>query len=287
MPERDFSHMRGDDLFPPHFKIFANRCREAFKLPMHTHDFIEMSYVVEGSGYQFVNNRVLPVKKGDLFLLPLGTSHVYRPSSPTKPNTLIVINCLFLPEAIEGKLPFLPETSPLHSCLYHPKALKEPWLHYCDYNAKLLDRFEELLMECRIRENGYEVMMTSLLVQILTLLQRGLPPAEPVRCAYDKLEEILDYMRTRYADNLTVSQAATRFYMSPSHLQRVFKRGTGQSFTHYLQNLRIERSCELLKTTNWTVQQIASQVGYQDMKYFHTLFRKITGVSPREYRNSG
>ncbi|OXS55849.1 hypothetical protein B1A99_21725 [Cohnella sp. CIP 111063] len=53
---------------------------------------------------------------------------------------------------------------------------------------------------------------------------------------------------------------------------------------HYVQNVRIAKCCRILATTDKSVQQTANEVGYSDMKFFHSLFRKITGSSPQQYR---
>jgi AraC family L-rhamnose operon transcriptional activator RhaR len=65
----------------------------------------------------------------------------------------------------------------------------------------------------------------------------------------------------------------------------MLKRATGQSFTEYMQNLRIRKSCELLRRTTLPVKEIAARSGYRDLKFFHELFRKKTGRTPLEYRN--
>jgi len=74
--------------------------------------------------------------------------------------------------------------------------------------------------------------------------------------------------------------------MSAGHFQSQFKKLTGQTFNHYLQNVRIQKCCQLLRTTDKSVQQTANEVGYSDMKFFHSLFRKITGNSPQRYRRA-
>lgn len=285
MGSKAFDQLKGEKLFSPHFKIFVNRQQEAFKLPQHTHDFIEISYVKEGSGYQHIDDETVPVKKGDLYLLPVGTSHVYR-TSLKKKNALVVINCVFQLEALDNRLAFLPSDSLLYKCLHNPACLPQPWFYYHDKNSRFLELFESMFMERRLRYIGYESMMTSMLVQILTLLHRTEQIPDNPHPSFDQMDEIIHYMKSRYYDNITVNHAARLAYMSARHLQRLFKRATGQTFTQYLQSIRIEKSCELLKTTSKTVQQIANQVGYQDMKFFHALFRKKTGMTPQEYRKN-
>ncbi|UUZ86091.1 helix-turn-helix transcriptional regulator [Paenibacillus sp. P26] len=101
------------------------------------------------------------------------------------------------------------------------------------------------------------------------------------------MQEAIRFIKRNYQNAITLKQVAEHSFLSESHLQKLFKQATGESFIAYVQNLRVHRCCEPLKTTGMTVQQIAGLVGYQDMKYFHALFRQRTGMTPREYRKHG
>ena len=87
--------MRGTQHFREGMRIFVNRVDESFDLHYHAHDFIEISYVAGGSGFHHIGGKVLPVAKGDVFLLPVGTSHVFRPRSADRRQKLTVYNCIF------------------------------------------------------------------------------------------------------------------------------------------------------------------------------------------------
>ena len=72
--------------------------------------------------------------------------------------------------------------------------------------------------------------------------------------------------------------------MSTSRLSVLFKERTGQSFTKYLINYRMEKAEELLLTTDDQIKQISLQVGYEDYSQFVKMFRKMVLMSPQEYR---
>lgn len=65
---------------------------------------------------------------------------------------------------------------------------------------------------------------------------------------------------------------------------RQMKKATGQTYMEYIQFLRIQKCCELLRLTDDKVSTVAEQIGYKDMKYFHALFKRKTGLSPRQFR---
>ncbi|ULL15079.1 AraC family transcriptional regulator [Paenibacillus sp. H1-7] len=277
---------KSEQRFRPGMNVFVNRAFEAFSIPQHTHDAIEISYVTEGTGYQYIDDTVVPVKRGDIFLLPIGTSHVYRPTSPDKVRTLAIINCVFRLEALpsEGNMP--PRGSELHHALYSPSKLKRPWFHYYDKDSKYTDLFHTLLSEYRLKLPGYEVVVQSMLTQIMALLHRDTLSCVAPEKMNLKIQDALHFIKHRFHEDINLKQVAEHAFLSVSHLQRLFKQATGTSFTCYVQNLRIQRCCELLKSTSMTVQQIAGAIGYHDMKFFHTLFRQKTGMTPQEYRKN-
>ena len=69
-----------------------------------------------------------------------------------------------------------------------------------------------------------------------------------------------------------------------SYLSRRFKQETGRTFREHVQKVRIEKCCELLSATDMTVSEIAQSVGYEDLQFFHSVFKKLLHMTPREYR---
>lgn len=97
---------------------------------------------------------------------------------------------------------------------------------------------------------------------------------------------VLDYVRAHYAEDITLSKVAERFYVSPNHLGKLFKNATGKTFTSYLNQTRIQRAKRLLLDPTIRINEIADEVGYSDYTYFYQVFKKYEGVSPVTYRNA-
>jgi two-component system response regulator YesN len=74
--------------------------------------------------------------------------------------------------------------------------------------------------------------------------------------------------------------------MSPNHFSSIFSQEMGETFIEYLIGRRMERAKELLRTTQMRSSEIAYQVGYRDPHYFSSTFKKMQGMTPREYRMS-
>jgi len=79
---------------------------------------------------------------------------------------------------------------------------------------------------------------------------------------------------------------AADFGMSLRHFLRVFAKYAGMGFSDYVQHKRIEEACRQLLETDYKIANIARNVGYRDIAYFRSVFRKVTGRTPREYRRN-
>jgi two-component system, response regulator YesN len=99
------------------------------------------------------------------------------------------------------------------------------------------------------------------------------------------LRQAKEYLDRHYVDpELSLNQVAATVNLSPCHFSAVFSQQNGQTFKEYLTELRIHRAKELLRTTILRSFEIADQIGYNDPHYFSYVFRKTTGLSPKEFR---
>lgn len=100
------------------------------------------------------------------------------------------------------------------------------------------------------------------------------------------VSSVQTYISAHYGEQLSLDQLAQQFYLSSSYLSRLFKRETGTTLTTYLQNVRIEAAKNLLRTTALKSYEVAERVGINDPVYFSRIFKKITGLKPKDYRHS-
>ena len=103
----------------------------------------------------------------------------------------------------------------------------------------------------------------------------------------DMLRKVKEYIQDHYdKDYISLQDAAEHVKISPSHLSKVFSQETGQTFIEYLTQTRIRKAMELLQSTSAKSYEIADQVGYNDAHYFSNLFKRVTGMTTKEYRKS-
>ncbi|WP_337101448.1 AraC family transcriptional regulator [Paenibacillus sp. YIM B09110] len=271
-------HYWNDGQFPLH----VNREKEAFTLPLHCHDFIEINFVAEGRGMHYIGEDSLEVKRGDLFVIPTGTPHVYRPLTGQSGNELIVHNCLFMPELLDRLREAFPAPEGIFSLSGREK---QGYAVFHDRNDEYRMLIRSLYREYVLRLPGTEAAQLSLLLQLLLAMHRNEQRGEESR-TFRQLSPVFEHIAVHYEETIQLRTLAGLVSLSIPYLQRLFKRATGQTIVEYIQNLRIEKSCELLRHTELQVQEIAFLSGYSDMKFFHSLFKKKTGTSPYRYRQA-
>ena len=98
------------------------------------------------------------------------------------------------------------------------------------------------------------------------------------------LDEILHYIHHNYASNITLEDISQLFGYNRSYLGKIFSKKMGQNFNSYIDQIRIEKSKELLLSDDSKVYAIAARVGYKNVDYFHIKFKKYVGISPAEFR---
>lgn len=98
------------------------------------------------------------------------------------------------------------------------------------------------------------------------------------------VENAAKYIHSHLADPLSLETIAEHLHISPSHLSRTFKKTCGESLIEYINNTRIEKAKEYLLKPDILTYEAANLVGYNDAAYFSSTFKKLTGLSPTEYR---
>lgn len=278
---------KGEEFFENGFAIYVNKVYEHFFLPEHAHDFYEISYVWEGSGFHYIGDQTIRVSKGDLFFIPIGISHIFRPSSPHSTKPLRIGNCIFDASLFHFLTSILPDQ-------YHMYRFNDlvshggQWLQMKEQSGEFEHVMSSLLVEFQQKRTGYETMMCGLLLQLLIVMERSIERKEaPTSRNQDRMEAVLLSIRSRIGDKITLDSLATEVGVGTRQLQRMITTHTGNSFSELVSHERINHSCLLLADPHnreLSIADIAASVGIQDPKRFYRLFKEKTGVTPAAYR---
>lgn len=100
------------------------------------------------------------------------------------------------------------------------------------------------------------------------------------------LRAALDYIHENYFQDLNLTTVADKVFISPSYLSLLFKQQLDINFVEYLNKYRINMAKKLLSDVKYKTYEVAYKVGYKNEKYFSQMFKRYTGITPREFRNS-
>lgn len=103
-------------------------------------------------------------------------------------------------------------------------------------------------------------------------------------CKDERMIEIMNYIQEHYLD-VTLDDLAEKFYLSKPHLSKYIKEKSGLTFGENVKKVRMKKARALLKSSNMTVENIASSVGYQNVEHFNRLFKKTYNMTPMQFRN--
>ncbi len=252
----------------------------------HSHDFLELVYILEGSGIHVLDGKQGLVRQGDCFIIDYGSFHQYRSLGHTR---LKLINILFTPDLIDKTLvhcrSFYELINNYMIRFQHTSRSSLPThfvYHDGDGQTELLVR--KLQSEYAARQPGYLEIMRCLLIEIIIVLIRDICKQEENVLYHDSSEAVIRYVEENYMEPLTLTALSRRLNYSLPYLSKRFKEDTGMTFMQYLQKKRVEHSCRLLANTGQKVYEIAGLVGYNDIKYFCEIFQRYMKMSPKEYR---
>ena len=99
-----------------------------------------------------------------------------------------------------------------------------------------------------------------------------------------KIYKLQQFIEENYEKKYTVNSLAEKINTTPRTFMRRFKKATGNTPLLYIQRVKVEAAKKLLESTDLTFEEIVRKVGYEDVSTFRQLFRKLTGLSPMEYR---
>lgn len=151
-------------------------------------------------------------------------------------------------------------------------------LHLRNETGKFSEKYRDDLAGCYTEEMVFSCMQ-EFYVGLLESLQSSSKQKDSQPICLAKT-----YIEQNYAEPVTLEEVSRHVGFSHTYLSSLFKKETGKNFSEYLSELRVNEAKRLLKDPDNTTLDVAEKVGYIDEKYFFRVFKKYTGLTPREYR---
>lgn len=235
-------------------------------------DYAMLIYCTEGKGWYSIGGHTYAVKQNQYIILPDGVPYSFG-ADEKEPWSIYWLH-------FRGKM----------SSSFLPAHLKPKEILPNEY-SRLQDRirlFEEIYGSFSmgyIREYMiYSSMCLYLFLASFVYLEQYRHIGIPSQREFPFTSRVIHYMKENISHNLTLEQLALYFKYSPSHFSMLFQKETGVSPINFFIRLKIQKACQYIELTHLKLNEISSQLGFDEPAYFSRIFTKVMGISPSVYR---
>lgn len=272
--------MRQAFAFPGLRMEYARGAGKSAMAAQHFHSFYELYYLWEGERQYFIRNEVYRINRGALVFISPGNIHqTVSCGDAVWERTLLEISATRYQELMSH---------------FHTLDISEmPAILVCPLEGEQREHMEWLLRQmtrnAETQNRGYLEYILHRLQEILLFLLLAKPATQANALqsdAHRKVTNIAIYIESTFDQIDSLEHICRRFYISKSHLCHIFREATGMTVQEYIASIRIKNAQRLLVETTLSITAIAHSVGYNSLTNFERIFKRLSGIAPREYRSS-
>lgn len=248
---------------------------------LHSHEFLELVLVVGGRGINYTATEQMPLREGSVFFIPPGVEHGYK-----EVDNLVLYNVLYGQMLINAQSLDLVELPGYRAFFLEEQAIPSMLLSPSQI-AELIPIIQLIEKEADDQSygSGSRTLAYAYLIELLVRLSRiyDQTPRETNQTAR-RLWEVISYIEDNLDISLSTEDLTEVANMSTSTLNRWFKQSTGLSPIEFHIHKRIAKACTLIQERGLSMGQISESCGFKDPNYFSRQFRKVMGMSPKQYQ---
>jgi len=256
----------------------------------HNHNYFEIIFVEEGNGFHTINGIRFPYQENDIFLLAPEDTHHFEIDKHSKFTYFKFTELLFSSKVnLPDRKYWLQRIEQL---LHRPNVIPGDVISHEEDRSIIWDIHNVVLDEFKNEKNYYQEIISNAISTILSIIMRNISEKynsnkNEILINHSKIDQILGHIRQHVYDNdLTkINYLAKKFNMSQSSISTYFKRKTGESIHQYVTKYKMKLVEYRLHHTEFTIAEIAYQLGYTDESHLTKTFKKHFFMSPKQYRN--
>ena len=253
----------------------------------HWHDEMHFYVVRHGKIAVHVNSSISYLREDEGIFVNSNCMHMLKPYDENGCNAIIT---LFIHPKLFSSFPgSVVERKYVRPFVENSEFASIPLTSSIPWQSIVLDRLKKIYKISSSPYQGYELDIMLEYMMVWKAMISSIPVNEvgmkiEVCGNSHRLKTILTYIHEHYADKITLDELAAAINLSRNECSRFFKRSANCSLFEYILNYRISKGSEMLRSGDKSVKEVAYEVGFRDMSYFITSFKKRTGYTPKEYQ---
>ncbi|WP_261806017.1 AraC family transcriptional regulator [Lapidilactobacillus luobeiensis] len=245
--------------------INRSRADQGWVSQKHSHPFTELFYVTAGRGLFEINDEIVTVVKNELILISPFVRHTER-AMAQQSFEYIVLGISNLKSSVDQ----------INS-----------YQKFYDYDLVFQNYLRRLIEELSVKRSAYQIASKCLISLLLIDLERltdisPMPQVEQAQNGYAYL--LKQDIDTNFNHPLSIDQLAKRQNISSYYACRLFKKAYQRTIYSYILERRLSESIALMKSSDFTISEIARQVGFASESSFALAFKKVHGIAPMQYK---
>ena len=238
---------------------------ENYKVKKENSRIYSFEYIISGSGKIIIKNKEIPISKGDTYFLPKGQRQEYF-SDKDNPLEKIWIS-------VDG---------PLVDSLMEIYQLRNYTVVHCN-TEKFFRQIHEILASKDYTSSEIASKTAILFHKLIQFIAINKETQENIS---SDAVFVKNYIDSNIYQQITIDDLSRLIFKSNSHTIRIFKKAYGISPYKYYLNHRMEKIINVLRSTNYSVKEVAFMFGFNDEHYFSSVFKTKTGKNPSFYRKN-
>lgn len=237
----------------------------------HLHYHIEIAYMISGKSRALVDSEAYDVEAGDMLVIFPNKIHRFTDIEKHPRYKLFIINPNLVPE-FESDLAV---RSPKSALIKNARGNKR-----LDALISILAEYKDF--PSRYREDLMRGYLLSFFGEIMSMMELDLSRSEENQ----SMKSLVLYCSKNFTRELSLSVLEKELHLSKYYISHIFSDKLGVGFIEYINSLRISEACRLLRTTDYSITEVADASGFGTLRTFNRAFIKQIGMSPSNYRKN-
>ena len=265
------------------FELFYYENRTPLTVDLHTHDYYEFYFFLEGNVKTQIGDAIYPVRFGDIMLIPPHLPH------RTIIDTQVAPYRRFVFWISQEYCNHLLQSSPDYAYIMQYVVTAKKYVFHTDlisFNS-VQSKILRLLEEMRSQKFGKEAQISICVNDLILHLNRlAHEQNTPGKKNYDRVlyRQLMEYIEEHVEEDLSLEKIASEFFVSKYHIAHVFKDNTGLSIHQFITKKRLDLCRDAIQS-KMSITEAYQMFGFGDYSSFYRAFKKEYGISPKDFRD--